>query len=151
MGNYSKSFYHISSFLQFFDICCKLNWFYARYYRSNKYNLGLNIKIRYFSFTFHDSLLFFSNSLISTFNNSLSFEKSFKPESAFAPITTKPPTNFLACKACFLSLIHIYVCEVQVDQTRICNQICNPLNTLTKNVICFRQSFKKWSFLVNNF
>ena len=34
---------------------------------------------------------------------SLSFVKSFKPESAFAPITTKPPNNFLACKACFNS------------------------------------------------
>ena len=103
MVNYSKNFFHISSFLHFFDTCYKLNWIYARYYRSNKYNLGLKIKIRYFSFSFHDNLLFFNKSLISTLNNSLSFEKSFKPESAFAPIITKPPNNFLACKACFNS------------------------------------------------
>ena len=33
MVNYSKNFFHISSFLHFFDTCYKLNWIYARYYR----------------------------------------------------------------------------------------------------------------------
>ena len=105
MFNYYISLFHNSSFLKILDILIK--YINLLYYLNLKYTLDDSINIIYFNFSLHDIFLFNNMVLKSTFNRFRSFEKSVKPESAFAPITTKPPRNFLACRDCFNSILSL--------------------------------------------